>query len=1607
MKKIYTCSLILLFLFGMMYGAKAQCPPCPNSFNFADSSGCNLVDLVRGPLPGAGYQNFLQVNACKNSRVKYNITVDPVCFPLIYYSFVSISGGTLVSLVNNQLVIQWGGSNTGNVSIAFSIPAGAGSVPCSDTLNISFNLVNTPIAAFTSSPQPACFNNPTNINFNSSGSVNAINYFWDFGDGFTSTQANPVHPYATPGTYTVTLTVSNSAGGGNGQPPCLFCVDSVKHTVTINNLPGPDITCVASVCAGGTGKYCTGASGCSQYNWTVTGGTITSGQNTPCITVLWGSGSPQGTINLIVTGCPAAACPQGTTVTIPIVPLVGTITGPPSPVCVNTSAFYTLPYWPGTVYNWTLSGGGTIAPYNTNTGMITINWTAAGNWTISCNYYDSSLKCGGTASLIVGVRPIMKITGLASICQYGNSTLSSALLNNTPVPANWTISPSGPTITSGNGSPTININWPTSGIFTVTATSIPPNAVCSPATYTVTVLAAPILTSINGPDSICPNQVSVYSVTSNSTGPFSWFIINGAPTFLGANNDSVQIAWAPGGPYIINVFQVSFPNNCTSNSLSKTVFPYPTPNITGPISVCADNTETYTITNIASGNFQWSVYPPSFGTIISGQGTASVQIKWHGNNNPGFSNIVHLYFGVCNADSIAITINEPPIPVITASGTLCAGGVTLSTGATGTFTWTCTEHAIVPTPGNTPSIIVGLYGHYHVQIQNYNGTGCTVTANYFVPNTGAPVAHISANNVLNYCLPNVPNMQLIANNAGYTSFDWFLGNVLVQSGPSPVYNVNTINLPGTYSYHVVVHLGTCTDTSNVITITIANCPPVLPGPCSQAAITVTNITGCNPFTLTVAATAPAGAIINTPPNPTITHQEDGSTVNSFTTHTFATTGYKQVTICADILLTNSTVCRACKDTVVLVNAAPNFTYNIGCGVVSFYDASTTIFPAVINTYTWQIGTNPGNFPVLPIIASFNANNIPNPVMTVTQSGSYIISLTIKVGACNITHMDTLNISVPNADFNVANSCVGTLVNLNNNFAAPTNFWDFGDAATSYTSPAFHSYGAPGNYNITHIVTDANGCRDTVIKIINIVAAPVCTITYSGPTTFCFKDSLILKACLGFTNYQWYNNGVAIAGATTSADTARQTGNYSFTAINGSGCRVVSDTVAVTVNQLPSAVIVTTGSVCAGSNFFAAVQPCTGCFYQWLVDGNPASNASQVSGVAGTAPFTIGTHIIKVFVTNPTGCTDTSSVTRTFYALPLVGITVAPNPPLLCSNNVYTLTAVTNAASPSYAWYYNNYGPAFSFLSQITASADGSYTVTVTDGVTGCSASKTKIILPSPDLNLFPIGCDTLCDTSHLFIPLPSLNGNLAGYTINWYDNAPPYITVLATGPSFPLNLLGVGNHNISVIVTAPNGCKDTSNIYSVYIKHCTNVVAVTELLLTVRQVGSYALLNWRTNRETDNDHFIAERSTDGIHFSYAGTVMSKGNSDHFQYYNLYDPITVYNQTQYYRVRAVDRNGLSFNSAIVMLNPVKVQQESMLAIPNITSGRTEIILQSNSFVKTWLIIYSTEGKEIRRLPVTLQKGANDLSLNLGGMAPGFYLVAVATNEKRLTVPVIKQ
>jgi PKD repeat protein len=67
-----------------------------------------------------------------------------------------------------------------------------------------------PVAAFTASPTSGTA--PLSVQFTDQSTNTPTSWSWTFGDGGTSAVQNPLHTFTSPGTYTVTLTATNSAG---------------------------------------------------------------------------------------------------------------------------------------------------------------------------------------------------------------------------------------------------------------------------------------------------------------------------------------------------------------------------------------------------------------------------------------------------------------------------------------------------------------------------------------------------------------------------------------------------------------------------------------------------------------------------------------------------------------------------------------------------------------------------------------------------------------------------------------------------------------------------------------------------------------------------------------------------------------------------------------------------------------------------------------------------------------------------------------------------------------------------------------------------------------------------------------------------------------------------------------------------------------------------------------------------------------------------------------------------------------------------------------------------------------------------------------------------
>jgi PKD repeat protein len=153
------------------------------------------------------------------------------------YSSATWYWGDGTSSINNATTVTHTYSNSGVYYPYLVITYGTNSTSnyCKDTSNIG----QLPITCSTSVACNAAFTD-TMVNggvyfINLSSAVNSYTSYWSFGDGTTSSSANPIHTYANNGTYNVCLYIKDSISN---------CKDTICHSIVINNTP---TSCTASM----------------------------------------------------------------------------------------------------------------------------------------------------------------------------------------------------------------------------------------------------------------------------------------------------------------------------------------------------------------------------------------------------------------------------------------------------------------------------------------------------------------------------------------------------------------------------------------------------------------------------------------------------------------------------------------------------------------------------------------------------------------------------------------------------------------------------------------------------------------------------------------------------------------------------------------------------------------------------------------------------------------------------------------------------------------------------------------------------------------------------------------------------------------------------------------------------------------------------------------------------------------------------------------------------------------------------------------------------------------------------------------------------------------
>ena len=100
---------------------------------------------------------------------------------------------------------------------------------------------------------------PVTINFTDTSSGDSLSYLWHFGDGGTSTQANPTHTFLA-GVWEVTLTVTNSNGTDTSSTVIVALPSGANDTMNMGG-SGKGGNGKGGNCKGGNGEGGNGKGG--------------------------------------------------------------------------------------------------------------------------------------------------------------------------------------------------------------------------------------------------------------------------------------------------------------------------------------------------------------------------------------------------------------------------------------------------------------------------------------------------------------------------------------------------------------------------------------------------------------------------------------------------------------------------------------------------------------------------------------------------------------------------------------------------------------------------------------------------------------------------------------------------------------------------------------------------------------------------------------------------------------------------------------------------------------------------------------------------------------------------------------------------------------------------------------------------------------------------------------------------------------------------------------------------------------------------------------------------------------------------------------------------
>ena len=416
------------------------------------------------------------------------------------------------------------------------VPAGGG---CSTGTNSGPGVVSitfTPgVPVVASNTGPYCAGATIQLNTPAAGT-----YSWTGPGAFSSTLQNPTIPSSTTsmsGVYTVTVT---SPSG---------CVSSATTTVVVNPTPTVTVPSNATYCNGAAVPASSFASlpAGGTFSWTNSNtaiGLATSGTgNTPAFTAINSTGATiSGTITVTPTLNGCVGTPSSYTITVNPTPTVTVPTN--ATYCAGdpilASAFTSNVA--GATFAWTNTNAaiGLAASGTGNTPAFTATNTTVSAISGTITVTPTANGCVGTPSsytITVNPTPTVTVPANSTYCA-GDPVLASAFTSNVAgATFTWTNTNAAIGLAaSGNGNTPTFTSANTTGIPIISTITVTPTAntcIGTPSNFTITVNPIPAAPTVLD-DTICPNNATTLTATAPG-GTYEWYDAPIAGTLLVTN----------------------------------------------------------------------------------------------------------------------------------------------------------------------------------------------------------------------------------------------------------------------------------------------------------------------------------------------------------------------------------------------------------------------------------------------------------------------------------------------------------------------------------------------------------------------------------------------------------------------------------------------------------------------------------------------------------------------------------------------------------------------------------------------------------------------------------------------------------------------------------------------------------------------------------------------------------------------------------------------------------------------------------------------------------------------------------------------------------------